>query len=241
MSATSPLSEREREILRLVATGLANKEIAKALSISPNTVKVHLRNIFEKIGAASRTEAAMYAVREGLVEGLTGAPIAEAVRLPFPPARPWWRSVWVWLGVGVAITMLAGVGVREWLLPAPVPTATVPVPTASPAPTATPVSRWQVRTRMLTARSGLAAAAYENQIYAIGGETDGGVTGALERYDPVADTWTALAPKPLPVADIGAAVIGGKSARRCSPPAPVWPPQPSRIISMPLEGRPATA
>jgi DNA-binding CsgD family transcriptional regulator len=210
MSASNPLSEREREILRLVATGLANKEVASALSISPNTVKVHLRNIFEKIGAASRTEAAMYAVREGLVEGLSGAPIAEGARLAFPPARPWWKSVWVWLGVGVALTMLAGAGVREWLLPAPVPTATVPGATASLAPTATPVSRWQVRAPMLTARSGLAAAAYENQIYAIGGETDEGVTGALERYNPRNDTWTALPPKPLPVADIGAAVIGGK-------------------------------
>jgi N-acetylneuraminic acid mutarotase len=63
---------------------------------------------------------------------------------------------------------------------------------------------------MLTARSNLAAAAYENQIYAIGGETDEGVTGALERYDPRSDTWTAHAPKPLAVDEIGAAVIGGK-------------------------------
>lgn len=61
------LSEREREILELVATGLSNQQIALRLGISANTVKVHLRNIFAKIGAASRTEATMYAVRGGLV------------------------------------------------------------------------------------------------------------------------------------------------------------------------------
>jgi DNA-binding CsgD family transcriptional regulator len=63
----SELSERELEILRLVATGAGNKEIAQKLFISTNTVKVHIRNIFNKIGATSRTEAAMYAVRTGLV------------------------------------------------------------------------------------------------------------------------------------------------------------------------------
>lgn len=64
----SQLSDREREILKLAATGLSNQQIASQLSISPNTVKVHLRNIFGKIGVASRTEASLFAVRNGLVE-----------------------------------------------------------------------------------------------------------------------------------------------------------------------------
>jgi DNA-binding CsgD family transcriptional regulator/N-acetylneuraminic acid mutarotase len=63
----SPISEREREILRLVAMGATNQQIAHQLNISINTVKVHLRNIFGKIGAASRTEATVYAIQQGLV------------------------------------------------------------------------------------------------------------------------------------------------------------------------------
>jgi DNA-binding CsgD family transcriptional regulator len=65
---TSQISEREREILRLVAMGATNQQIASQLHISINTVKVHLRNIFEKIGVASRTEATVYAIRQGLVQ-----------------------------------------------------------------------------------------------------------------------------------------------------------------------------
>lgn len=71
------LSEREIEIVKLVATGASNKEIAKTLVISPNTVKVHLRNIFSKLGVLSRTEATMTAIRMGWVE----APGTQAQKL----------------------------------------------------------------------------------------------------------------------------------------------------------------
>ena len=67
MTNETPISDREREILRLVATGSSNQQIADQLNISIHTVKVHLRNIFGKIGAVSRTEATIYAIRNGLV------------------------------------------------------------------------------------------------------------------------------------------------------------------------------
>jgi DNA-binding NarL/FixJ family response regulator len=52
------LSPREREVLGLIAQGLKNPEIARALFISPSTVKVHVRHIFEKLGVRTRAEAA---------------------------------------------------------------------------------------------------------------------------------------------------------------------------------------
>ncbi|MDQ2744953.1 MAG: response regulator transcription factor [Chloroflexota bacterium] len=62
-----PLTEREREVLGLVARGKANKEIARALGIGERTVRTHISSILGKLGLASRTQAALYAVREGLV------------------------------------------------------------------------------------------------------------------------------------------------------------------------------
>ena len=62
------LSQREVEVLRLVAAGKSNREIADALCISLNTVATHVRNILTKTGTANRTEAAAYALRQGLRE-----------------------------------------------------------------------------------------------------------------------------------------------------------------------------
>src|SRR3546814_6392544 len=61
------LTERELEVLRLVAKGLNNREIARQLFISENTVKNHVRNILEKLQLHSRMEAVLYAVREKLL------------------------------------------------------------------------------------------------------------------------------------------------------------------------------
>jgi DNA-binding NarL/FixJ family response regulator len=60
------LSARELEVLRLIAQGMENTEIAAALSISPRTAKNHVSNILTKLGVPSRVQAAIYAVRRGL-------------------------------------------------------------------------------------------------------------------------------------------------------------------------------
>jgi len=62
------LTDREMEVLKLVAQGLNNRDIAKRLFISENTVKNHIRNILEKLHLHSRMEAVVYAVREKLLE-----------------------------------------------------------------------------------------------------------------------------------------------------------------------------
>jgi DNA-binding NarL/FixJ family response regulator len=62
------LTDREMEVLRLVAKGMNNRDIAKDLYISENTVKNHIRNILEKLHLHSRMEAVVYAVREKLLE-----------------------------------------------------------------------------------------------------------------------------------------------------------------------------
>lgn len=64
------LTERETDVLRLLAEGKANKEIAHQLSIGEKTVKTHVSNILSKLNVSSRTQAALYAARIGLVSGL---------------------------------------------------------------------------------------------------------------------------------------------------------------------------
>jgi DNA-binding NarL/FixJ family response regulator len=65
---TDTLTERENEVLKLIATGLTNKEIAFDLHIGETTVKTHVGNILVKLDVQSRTQAALYAAKVGLVE-----------------------------------------------------------------------------------------------------------------------------------------------------------------------------
>jgi NarL family two-component system response regulator LiaR len=62
-----PLTQREVEVLKLIAQGLSNMDIATALSISERTVRTHMTHILEKLHLVNRTQAALYAMREGLI------------------------------------------------------------------------------------------------------------------------------------------------------------------------------
>ena len=75
------LTTRELEILRLIATGKTNKEIAQALFISTNTVAIHVAHVLAKTGASNRTEAAAYAASHHLFEP-TAQPARQPRRLP---------------------------------------------------------------------------------------------------------------------------------------------------------------
>jgi len=70
--APPPLSERELEVLRLLARGASNRDIAAALVLSEKTIKTHVSSILAKLRVADRTQAALYAVREGLAEWTPG-------------------------------------------------------------------------------------------------------------------------------------------------------------------------
>jgi DNA-binding NarL/FixJ family response regulator len=68
MDIPEPLTVREEEVLRLVTTGLSNKEIAALLFISDGTVKSHVEHILRKLGVSDRAQAAVWSIRNGLVE-----------------------------------------------------------------------------------------------------------------------------------------------------------------------------
>ena len=67
-SSAETLTPREREVITLVAEGRTNREIGKRLGVAERTARTHVSNILAKLGLASRTQAAMWAVREGLVD-----------------------------------------------------------------------------------------------------------------------------------------------------------------------------
>ena len=65
--SVEPLTDRETDVLRLLAQGKSNKEIAQALHIAEQTVKTHVSHILDKLDVPSRTQAALYAIHVGLV------------------------------------------------------------------------------------------------------------------------------------------------------------------------------
>lgn len=211
MPESNELSERELEILGLLSTGASNKEIAQKLFISANTVKVHLRNIYAKINVASRTEAVMYAVNNGLVPGITqtaedGLLVRAGQSASAQQATGLSRilgSYWSLIAF-LALIVIGAVSAATFFSREPSGQASADLPT----PTSLP--RWKNLATMPTARYGFGTAVYENQIYTIAGELEHGASDVVERYDPNTNLWTKLHAKPTAVGDVGAAILGGK-------------------------------
>jgi DNA-binding CsgD family transcriptional regulator len=216
------LSDREMEILRLVAQGLSNREVARELFISHNTVKVHLRNIYSKLEVSSRTEATMVAVRQGWVavgteaseeaaEGAASEGLAGDRATILEPVAAWQKGFLL-----AALTVVLVALVWTWPRPAPAAGPTENPLADNPGPVALRdlpnlPSRWQEEVPLSIARGRLAVAAVNGRVYAIGGETPGGdVTGAVEAYDPAHGVWSLKASKPVPVANVSGATLAGK-------------------------------
>jgi DNA-binding CsgD family transcriptional regulator/N-acetylneuraminic acid mutarotase len=201
------------EILRLLATGATNREIAQKLIISINTVKVHLRNIYAKLEVASRTEATMAAVRQGWVQ-VPGTDQPEE-RAP-DKTRPAERWPQVPIAKRLALVAAAFVAAVAVFLPQVLGIrasgqVTDPIAGVFPtAPSRSSAPRWQTRAQMPTPRTNLAVVPHGELIYAIGGVSNDGIVGEVEIYDPGADAWASGTSKPTPVGFISAAALNGR-------------------------------
>jgi DNA-binding CsgD family transcriptional regulator/N-acetylneuraminic acid mutarotase len=212
------LTEREKEVLQLLTTGITNREIAHQLFISANTVKVHLRNVYTKLGAESRTEATMIAVREGwvVVEGneeSAAGETAEAPAIELEPPLPWPKRA----ATIVALLLVVAGLVVTWPRTSPQAdtgpefpldqSETQLVATRAADDTESP---WRELAQMPTRRAYLALAVVEGQVLAIGGKTPEGITAVVEAYDLEDDLWTRGSDKPTPVTFVSAAAIGSE-------------------------------
>ena len=221
----NPLSEREMEVSRLLVTGASNAEIARELVISPHTVKVHLRNVFEKLQVSSRTEATMVLLQRGwlAVPGLeTPGPVSApdaVIAAPPPEPQPLhdlapspatWQRIGLLIATMLSLLLLAAPAVLTrpkttfaLLSDAGLSTASQMAPEA--------LSRWELRTPLTQARSRHAAALLNGEILVLGGEdSQGQALATADAYDLRFNSWRSLAPLPEPLANLTAAALGSR-------------------------------
>jgi DNA-binding CsgD family transcriptional regulator len=219
----NPLSEREMEVARLLARGQSNAEIARELVISPHTVKVHLRNIFEKLQVNSRTEASMMLVQHGwiIVPGVDiPLPMEGSERLTEPAAPPEPEpladvapSLAPWQRIYLAAVLLLGlIALVVPNLRARAPAIPELLSDAGRTVVGKPVvvfqPRWDPRTPLNVARDRLAAVRVREHLYVMGGETaNGQMVASVEAYDLNINEWRSRSPLPEPLANLTAAAL----------------------------------
>ena len=218
-SEDNPLSGRERDVSRLLVTGATNSEIARELVISPHTVKVHLRNVFEKLQVSSRTEASMVLLQRGWVTmpGLAvpdlenDEPEPEAEPLDDVPAQPLlWQRVYLIGAIFVCLLALILPSFRSS------PKSSQGLlsdagQTVMGKPSVEVLPRWEVRTPLFQPISRMGVAQTDNLIYIIGGENkDGRAAANVDAYDARFNQWQTIIPMPIPLANVASAALDGR-------------------------------
>ena len=210
----NPLSEREMEVAALLVTGASNSEIARDLVISPHTVKVHLRNIFEKLQVNSRTEASLVLVQHGwvIVPGIE-VPIIEVAAPPDPlplsdvgPALARWQRGYL-LGALILTLLLFAAPRMVGLAQAP-PNLLSDADRGEGAPVAIRLEpRWELRTPLQQSLTRHAMVAQDSRLYIFGGEqAGGGISADAFAYNLTTNEWQAIAPLPQPLSNLAATV-----------------------------------
>jgi DNA-binding CsgD family transcriptional regulator len=222
------LSERELAVLNRLADGATNREIAQTLNISHNTVKVHVRNIFTKLGVSSRTKATTVALQKGLLsvpgpeaDTLAGvqepaasqlsptvpdAIAAEDVALPRTSGPGRWRLFGI--SVLLLLVLLLGAIAGVWFVNRGAENGL----SASESMEEEPIgdSRWLISAPMPLERASMAIAAVGLDLYQIGGEAKAGAVNRVDIYETDEGRWHQGASKPTTVAGATGAVLFGE-------------------------------
>lgn len=225
-----PLSDRELDVLNRLAAGESNKAIADGLSISPLTVKTHLRNIYTKLGVSTRTEAMTVALQQGMVVvAPAGGPEPADLEAPEEPDAGESRPVVPetataipatgvdqpvavkphhWRNLAVALLVLLAAAVAALLFVQQRGGAPVAAEPFVEQPLGE--TRWLSSRPLPEARAGRAAAAIGLDVYLIGGETATGVSDEVSILDTRTREWREAAAKPTAVTATTAAELFGE-------------------------------
>jgi DNA-binding CsgD family transcriptional regulator/N-acetylneuraminic acid mutarotase len=225
-----PLSDRELDVLTRLAAGESNKTIADGLSISPYTVKTHLRNIYAKLDVSTRTEAMTVALQQGVlpmpgeaaavgnspVDLSDGASSSTIEAIPDPPAEHplperhrgpvrRWRALSLAL-LALLVLVVALFAYMQWR------TGGAPIEPAEAPFVEQPIgeTRWMSSRPLPEARAGRATTAVGLDVYVIGGETDAGVSDDVRVFDTLQRTWRRAAAKPTAVSAVTAGELFGE-------------------------------
>jgi DNA-binding CsgD family transcriptional regulator/N-acetylneuraminic acid mutarotase len=231
--AGEPLSERELVVLERLADGSTNREIARDLSISHNTVKVHLRNIYTKLSVSTRTEASTVAIQKGLltVPGVqedddqeTEPPealselsvVSESDEFATEPAEssPAPTSHWRLISIGLLlmVVLLIGALFGPQLTRRNNGSESEGLDGSPSAEIEQPIgdSDWLVAQPLPRERTNMALVAVGLELFQIGGEVDAGVVNLVDIFETGSGLWRSAASKTTAVADASAAVLFGE-------------------------------